>query len=78
MLFRSHHDDYNLPLVLRWLCPLHHRQWHQNNTAYMVGEGPNGDLGAQTLGEYLALYDLEAATPEQIKTAVEESGDDHA
>jgi hypothetical protein len=24
----AHHDDYSKPLVVRWLCPLHHRQLH--------------------------------------------------
>lgn len=24
----GHHDDYSQPLVVRWLCPLHHAQAH--------------------------------------------------
>lgn len=24
----AHHDDYSQPLNVRWLCTLHHRQWH--------------------------------------------------
>lgn len=24
----AHHDDYSKPLVLRWLCALHHKQRH--------------------------------------------------
>lgn len=24
----AHHDDYAKPLEVRWLCRLHHRQWH--------------------------------------------------
>ncbi len=33
----AHHDDYLKPLNVRWLCPAHHRQWHDEN-----GEGLNG------------------------------------
>ena len=34
----AHHDDYMKPLEVRWLCPAHHKQWHDEN-----GEGKNAD-----------------------------------
>lgn len=34
----GHHDDYALPLVIRWLCRRCHRLWHREN-----GEGRNAD-----------------------------------
>lgn len=27
----AHHDDYAKPLNIRWLCPVHHKQWHEEN-----------------------------------------------
>jgi len=33
----AHHDDYLKPLNVRWLCPIHHKEWHAEN-----GEGLNG------------------------------------
>lgn len=35
----AHHDDYLMPLEVRWLCREHHAQWHAQN-----GPGQNGDL----------------------------------
>jgi hypothetical protein len=32
----GHHDDYDFPLSVRWLCAAHHKQWHNEN-----GEGLN-------------------------------------
>jgi len=28
----AHHDDYAQPLVVRWLCPIHHRKAHQEGS----------------------------------------------
>ncbi len=28
---QAHHDDYNQPLEVRWLCQAHHHEWHKTN-----------------------------------------------
>jgi ribosomal protein S27AE len=33
---QAHHDDYDYPLEVRWLCSKHHKEWHAKN-----GEGKN-------------------------------------
>ena len=42
----AHHDDYAMPLNVRWLCPMHHHQWHRDN-----GEAANkyADIKIQVL-----------------------------
>lgn len=32
----AHHDDYDKPRSIRWLCAKHHNEWHSKN-----GEGAN-------------------------------------
>ena len=32
----GHHDDYSKPMCVRWLCAMHHNEWHKEN-----GEGIN-------------------------------------
>lgn len=30
----AHHDDYTMPLKVRWLCPTHHGEHHRNETLF--------------------------------------------
>lgn len=34
----AHHNDYNKPLEVRWLCKRHHAEWHRNNKPIKKGD----------------------------------------
>lgn len=34
----AHHDDYNSPLKVRWLCREHHLEWHKENKPKYIEE----------------------------------------
>ncbi|WJN63860.1 baseplate wedge protein [Erwinia phage Fougasse] len=31
----AHHDNYNFPLAVRWLCDRCHKEWHKHNKPVM-------------------------------------------
>lgn len=35
---QAHHDNYNYPLEVRWLCCKHHAEWHRFNKPIYYGE----------------------------------------
>lgn len=50
----AHHDDYFKPLLVRWLCAAHHKQWHETN-----GEAANGSASIEEFN--VAVYGLKQA-----------------
>jgi hypothetical protein len=39
---QAHHDDYDEPLSVRWLCTQCHSAWHRLNDAQRLGRGKDG------------------------------------
>ena len=37
-IINAHHDDYNKPIDVRWLCHEHHFEWHKSNKAKGIEE----------------------------------------
>jgi hypothetical protein len=39
----AHHDNYDKPLEVRWLCFFHHREWHKiHDNPELIGGGDDG------------------------------------
>lgn len=60
----GHHDNYNNPLTVRWLCYKHHREWHMFNESVPKDAGTHYtplETAMEQLAAYLLLQEQSAA-----------------
>jgi ribosomal protein S27AE len=55
----AHHDDYAEPLTVRWLCDIHHAEWHRKH-----GPGLHG-FGTRASGKHKSKRVKLSASAEQ-------------
>ena len=78
----AHHDDYGLPLKVRWLCRNHHTQWHRHHepkfSAMKAPKGWTDQIQISATEEQQAgLQALSAATLAPINALVRAAIDDY-
>lgn len=57
-LVEAHHDDYNKPLNIRWLCFFHHREWHKTNKPIKIIISPEHRIIVDKLKKFLMPWQI--------------------